>query len=487
MSSVPIGTVIDARYRILGELGRGGMGTVYEAEHVTIRKPVALKLLDPLLGRNDAHAQRFEREAFAAGRIEHPNCVTVSDFGRHEDGSLYLVMELVRGRSLADVLDDEQRFAWPRALHIARHVLRGLAHAHAAGIVHRDIKPENIVLVDHDGDPDFAKILDFGIAKLVGDAAADAGGDQLTQAGFTVGTPTYLSPEQAFGDEIDARSDLYSLSVVLYEMLAGRPPFVSGDKLAVLSMHVGRAVPPLAEVAPDAAVPPAVERLVLRGLAKRRDDRIQTAEAYIEAIDRCLAAVPAASRAPAPIATPAPAPHGRAATPGPIAPATPGPVAPAPGPAATPPPATGSAPGATAGRAAVVAPAGLPPPSGTEPTVWAPPPAAADPLARVRRWLPRVAAAVVALLIAAAVASHLLGSHDARFDALVDQLRTGKTCAERREAVLGLRELRDKRAIKELKRARYRMRGGVLGIGDRNTNKCLKADAEAAIEFLQSL
>jgi serine/threonine protein kinase len=276
-----IGQVIDGRYRIVGLLGQGGMGAVYRAEHVGMGKMLAVKLLHPHVStRRDAGA-RFQREAFASGRIDHPNCVAVSDFGVREDGSFYLVMELLQGESLREMIDRERRLPWPRALHIARHVLRGLAHAHAQGIIHRDIKPENIFVVRRDDDPDFAKVLDFGIAKLI----AGGEGNNVTREGLVVGTPTYLSPEQAFGGELGAASDLYSLSVVLYEMLAGRPPFESSDPVALLTAHATQDIPSLSSITRDAAVPEAVELLVRKGLAKLRGQRFESAEAYVDALD----------------------------------------------------------------------------------------------------------------------------------------------------------------------------------------------------------
>jgi eukaryotic-like serine/threonine-protein kinase len=276
-----LGQVVDGRYRIVSLLGQGGMGAVYRAEHVGMGKMLAVKLLHPHVStRRDAGA-RFQREAFASGRIDHPNCVAVSDFGVREDGSFYLVMELLQGESLRELIDRERRVAWPRALHIARHVLRGLAHAHAQGIIHRDIKPENIFIVRRDDDPDFAKVLDFGIAKLV----AGGEGNNVTREGLVVGTPTYLSPEQAFGGELGAASDLYSLSVVLYEMLAGRPPFESSDPVALLTAHATQDIPALSSIARDVAVPESVELLVRKGLAKLRGQRFENAEAYVEALD----------------------------------------------------------------------------------------------------------------------------------------------------------------------------------------------------------
>jgi serine/threonine protein kinase/tetratricopeptide (TPR) repeat protein len=282
-----IGRVIDGRYRIDALLGRGGMGTVYRAEHVAIRRTVALKLLhSSLAGIPEVH-RRFEREALAIGRIAHPNCVDVSDFGRLDDGSLFLVMEFLEGQSLGDLLDRHGRLPPARALRILRHVLRGLEHAHQAGIVHRDVKPENVVLVTHDGVPDFAKILDFGIAKILGADGGDEG-VKLTQAGVAFGTPVYMSPEQAVGNPVDARADLYAASVMAFEMIAGQPPFYSDDKIEVLSMHTSRPVPRLSDIAPDVKVPSGVELVIRRGLTKRPAERYASASEYIAAIDSAL-------------------------------------------------------------------------------------------------------------------------------------------------------------------------------------------------------
>jgi serine/threonine-protein kinase len=299
-----VGDVLDSRYRITGLLGTGGMGSVYRAEHVTIRRPVAIKVLHPDFADDPDYAKRFEREAFVTGRTDHPNCVTVSDFGPLDGGGFYLVMELVDGVLLADLLDEVGHMPAPRALHIVRHVLRGLGHAHEAGIVHRDIKPANVILLAQDGDADFAKVLDFGIAKLVdAAAAADPASNQLTQIGTTVGTPTYIAPEQAVGGAIDARSDLYSISIMLYEMLTGRPPFQDEDRVKVLAQHLSAPVPPMAELAPQLSISPAVEEVVRRGLAKDRKDRWPSAAAFITAIDdlfaRGLVEVPAQAIAPA--------------------------------------------------------------------------------------------------------------------------------------------------------------------------------------------
>jgi len=290
-----IGDVLDARYRITGILGAGGMGCVYLAEHVAIRRPLALKLLHPEVGGIDEVSKRFEREAFAIGRVDHPNCVNVSDFGRLQDGTLYMVLELLDGVLLSDLLEQEKRIGWERAFRIGRHVLSALAYAHGAGIIHRDIKPENVILVEKDGDPDFAKILDFGIAKLYGEGKPEelvflpSNDPKLTQLGVTIGTPTYISPEQAFGQPIDGRADLYSLSVMLYEMITGVPPFDADEVSALLRMHVSAEVPSFEEVASEVRVPDEVELLIRDGLEKNRDDRISSATIYIKRIDDLLA------------------------------------------------------------------------------------------------------------------------------------------------------------------------------------------------------
>ena len=296
-----IGRVIDGRYRIGELVGSGGMGSVYRAEHVTIRRKVAIKLLHPALASMEELRKRFEREAYAIGRIQHENCVHVSDFGSLEDGSLYLVMEYLEGRSLGSILDIERRLDVERALHIIRHVVRGLGHAHVAGIVHRDVKPENVLLVSRKGDDNFAKILDFGIAKLMGDAQRDE--VNLTQAGMAFGTPTYMSPEQAVGNAVDGRADLYAATILLFEMIAGDPPFVSDDKIEVLSMQTGRKAPRLSEVTGDRQLPAGLDELVAKGLSKQPANRFQTSDEYVAAIDRILTAIRTGTRAPAAPAT----------------------------------------------------------------------------------------------------------------------------------------------------------------------------------------
>ena len=292
-----VGQVVQSRYRLLGRIGRGGMGAVYEAVHVTTGKRFAVKTLLPGLGKIAEIAKRFEREARAASLLAHPNIVSVVDFGTLDDGALFLAMELVSGRSLGEAA--KRPMAPERAFAILRQVLEALAAAHAEGVVHRDLKPDNIMLVDAGAsaeEHDIVKLLDFGIAKLIGDAEADAAaGETLTQVGVAFGTPDYMAPEQALGEEVDGRADLYSAGVIAYELLTGGRPFVSDDKVAVLRMHVAVAPPPIDgdKLVPEVGV------FLGRALGKRRGERFQTAAEMIAALDVAVAAQ-AATMQPSP-------------------------------------------------------------------------------------------------------------------------------------------------------------------------------------------
>src|SRR6185295_2712151 len=258
-----IGVTISDRYRIERLLGEGGMGAVYQAEHVLMRKRMAIKVLHPEMTRVDEVVKRFEREAMAAAHIDHPHVVTATDFGKLDDGSFFLALEYVEGKSLREVIA-QGPLELGRALHIARQIASGLGRAHSIKIVHRDLKPENVMLVERDGDPDFVKVLDFGIAKVqIGeltagdvDAAASPGQPVLTQAGMVYGTPEYMAPEQALGQNVDARADLYALGIITYEMITGTRPFNAESKVALLGMQVTAPVPPMSQFAPDANVPP---------------------------------------------------------------------------------------------------------------------------------------------------------------------------------------------------------------------------------------
>ncbi|HUB07058.1 MAG TPA: serine/threonine-protein kinase [Myxococcales bacterium] len=259
-----IGRTLD-RYRVLEKLGEGGMGAVYAVEHVLLRKRMAMKLLRADLCEDAEQAARFHNEAIAAGRIGHENIVDVTDFGWTGDGQAYLVMEELRGRSLAQALHAEGPLSPSRALKIAWQVARALEAAHAAGIIHRDLKPDNIMLVPRDG-VEIVKVLDFGVSKVA------AGPQGLTRLGLILGTPEYMSPEQSGGRPVDHRSDIYAFGVLLHEMLEGRPPFTDVNPVQVLLKHQSAPVPELR----TARLPAALRALIRQSLAKHPDDRPPT-------------------------------------------------------------------------------------------------------------------------------------------------------------------------------------------------------------------
>jgi serine/threonine protein kinase len=294
---VGVGDTIDGRYRILSTIGSGGMGQVYKAEHLGIKRVVALKLLHPQLRDNEDNSERIRREAFATGRLDHPNCVAITDSGTLPDGATFLVMELLNGQSLGDELEERGTLPVLETLHIARDVLQGLAHAHSVGVVHRDLKPDNIFLARQNGQI-VAKILDFGIAKLLGDAMEESGGADLTQAGMAVGSPTYMSPEQATGETLDGRTDLYSLSLVLYEMLTGEPPFYEvDDKMLSLQRRLKEDPPPM-RTPSGAAIPTPVEMMIRAGLGRNVEDRTSSAAEYLQRVNEEIEFLEAEERAP---------------------------------------------------------------------------------------------------------------------------------------------------------------------------------------------
>ncbi len=261
-----VGELISGRYRITALLGEGGMGAVYLAEHVHMKKRLALKLLHPALAGNEEVIARFRREAEAAAHLDHPNVVAATDFGQTDDGAFFLVLEYIDGTSLREVMEGGP-IPTGRALHIARQIALALGRAHEAGIVHRDLKPENVMLVRKEDDADFVKVLDFGVARIEPQTEREGSDQPLTRLGTVVGTPAYMAPEQALGEKVTARSDLYALGVVLYEMLTGKHPF-DGDAMAMLSLHLVAPVPPMETRAPGVVVPAAVEALVRRLLEK---------------------------------------------------------------------------------------------------------------------------------------------------------------------------------------------------------------------------
>src|SRR5580693_7428820 len=257
-----IGRTLPGGYRVTHLVGVGGMGRVYCAEQVNLARTVAVKVMHPSLGEEEQTAARFLNEARAASRLSHPNSVAIYDFGRTDDGRPYIVMEYLRGRDLGRVAADEGPLPLARLVDVLRQTLGALEEAHALGIVHRDLKPDNIVLEPLRSGLDFVKVVDFGLAKILqnetsarGPSGGPLNGGALTRPGLVCGTPEYMSPEQSRGDTLDGRSDLYSVGIVLFELLAGRVPFVADTATKTLLLHLTEAPPDPRDVAPERAIP----------------------------------------------------------------------------------------------------------------------------------------------------------------------------------------------------------------------------------------
>jgi serine/threonine-protein kinase len=271
-----IGKFIDRRYRVETKLGEGGMGAVYQAEQVAMKRKVALKVLHPHLSADEQLIERFNREAAACSRLNHPNTITVHDFGQTDDGTLYIVMEFVEGKNLADLVETTGAMPWQRAVHIGLQVAQSLADAHEQGIVHRDLKPDNVMLIERAAQSDVVKILDFGIAKM---AEATEDGDKrkaLTKTGMIFGTPQYMSPEQIRGAGVDHRTDIYALGVILYQLVTGDLPFYAENPMGMLTKHLMEPPRPMAQTRPGVQVPSQLEALVFKCLEKDAGYRYQS-------------------------------------------------------------------------------------------------------------------------------------------------------------------------------------------------------------------
>jgi serine/threonine protein kinase len=270
-----IGKVIADRYHIVELIGEGGMGAVYLAEHLTLHKQVALKVVHAEHAKNPELAARFSREAMATSRIEHPNVISAIDYGTLPDGTAYLAVQLVRGPTLTRVLVGEGPMAWPRAASIGAQIADALCAAHGHGIVHRDLKPDNVLLQYLDDGGELVKVLDFGVAKFSNNAvnAPKAARGDVTQVGFIVGTPGYMAPEQAVGQPADIRSDLYSLGVVLWESIVGRALWTAPDLQHLVERQLVETPARVSSVSSDKTIPPEFEELVVKLLARRAADR----------------------------------------------------------------------------------------------------------------------------------------------------------------------------------------------------------------------
>jgi serine/threonine-protein kinase len=271
-----VGREIGGRYRILAKLGEGGMGAVYRGEQISLKRKCAIKLLKPELSSDAGLVKRFNAEAELVAKLSHPNIVGIYDFGQDRDGTLFIAMEFLEGRTLREALIADGPMPPRRAVAIASQIASSLTDAHAHGIVHRDLKPDNVMLTERGREKDVVRVLDFGIAKLRDEGKNTV--QQMTQAGDLVGTPQYMAPEQIRGDKIDGRTDVYALGAMLYEMVTGRLPFEGPTVMAILSKHLTETTPPPSVRRPDLQIPPSIDALVMASLVKDASQRVPSME-----------------------------------------------------------------------------------------------------------------------------------------------------------------------------------------------------------------
>lgn len=271
-----LGTVVDGRYQIERSIGEGGMGVVYLATHTSLRRKLALKVLRGEVAKDPDVVKRFVQEAQASSSIGHANIIDITDFGELPDGTAYFVMEFLEGQPLTDLIRQGGSLAADEAVSLVRQIASALSAAHARGIVHRDLKPDNIFLTKADGHDRFVKVLDFGIAKVGG------ANSKLTKTGMIFGTPHYMSPEQSAGQAVDARTDVYALGVIMYEMFTGQVPFDADTFMGILSKHMFEQPAPPSELNGSLG---ALEPLILRALAKTPEDRYSSMQALLEDLD----------------------------------------------------------------------------------------------------------------------------------------------------------------------------------------------------------
>lgn len=274
-----LGQVVDRRYRVIEMIGQGGMGVIYRAEHQILKRPVALKIVRRDLVQDETSVKRFLTEARAIASLKCAHTVTIYDSGVTDDGTLYYTMELLTGRPLSAVLRSLGALAYPRAVGLVCQVCESLEEAHGKGIVHRDIKPDNIFITQEEG-RDFVKLVDFGIAKVLD----DPGEGPHTRTGMLCGTPRYLSPEQVSGEKPGPATDLYALGIVLYEMLAGAPPFSGPTPAQLMHQHLSESPPPLPQITPGASIPPALNSVLLKALEKDPAMRYASAAQFARAL-----------------------------------------------------------------------------------------------------------------------------------------------------------------------------------------------------------
>lgn len=296
-----VGTVLSNRYRVLKKLGEGGMGSVYLAEHTTINKKLAIKVLSSEFSNKQDLVDRFLQEARAASMIDQQNVVEITDFGSNPNEPVYFVMEFLNGEDLSGTIRNCGPLPWGRVKPIMLQICSALDAAHAAGIIHRDMKPENCYRIQRGGNADFIKVLDFGIAKVTSD---EGEGKNLTRTGMIFGTPEYMSPEQAKGERVDHRVDIYATGVILYELLTGQVPFTADTFMGILTKHMFEAPPAPSSIVGSDAVPHEVEAIVLKALQKDREYRFQSMQEMAEAINAVGTGTGAVSVVVEDIATP---------------------------------------------------------------------------------------------------------------------------------------------------------------------------------------
>jgi len=286
-----IGREIAGRYRIQAKLGEGGMGAVFKAEQISLKRTCAVKLLRPDVAGTEMMLRRFNAEAEAVAKLSHPNTVGIYDFGQDTDGSLFIAMEFIEGKSLREAIHLEAPFSLRRALSIAVQVSASLVDAHGHSIIHRDLKPDNVMLQSRGRSRDVARVLDFGIAKLRDEGRATQAA--MTQAGDMLGTPQYMAPEQIRAEQIDGRTDVYALGCMIYEMVTARLPFEAPTVMALLSKHLLENPPPPSQRRPDLGIPPVIDELIMTAIAKDPNARAPSMELFGERITAILATLPA--------------------------------------------------------------------------------------------------------------------------------------------------------------------------------------------------
>lgn len=277
-----VGAILADRYKVIKKLGEGGMGSVYLAEHTTINKKLAIKVLSPEYSHKQDLVDRFLQEARAASMIEQENVVEITDFGATPGGSVFFVMEFLNGEDLSDTVKSKGSLEWGRVKSIMLQICDALSSAHEAGIIHRDMKPENCYRIKRGSNKDFIKVLDFGIAKVTSDEGD--GGRSLTRTGMIFGTPEYMSPEQAKGEKVDHRVDVYATGVIMYELLTGRVPFTADTFMGILTKHMFEAPAAPSTIVPGSVIPHEVEAIILKALQKDREYRFQSMDEMAEAI-----------------------------------------------------------------------------------------------------------------------------------------------------------------------------------------------------------